>query len=127
MAKVFRYHVLEVLSVHDGDTCTLLLDLGFDIHRIVTVRLQGLDAPEVRGQSREAGLRVKALVHGWLAGRQLELLSASLDKYGRVLGDLYDKDESLCAFLLESGLVKPYAGGERPTWTQDDFDAILKP
>jgi endonuclease YncB( thermonuclease family) len=36
-----------VVGVHDGDTCTLDIDLGFRTHRIQPVRLAGCNAREL--------------------------------------------------------------------------------
>ena len=37
----------RVLSVHDGDTLTIDVDLGMSIHRHETVRLAGINTPEL--------------------------------------------------------------------------------
>ena len=38
----------EVKSVHDGDTITVWLDLGFDVWTLKPLRLYGLNCPELR-------------------------------------------------------------------------------
>lgn len=42
----------EIVSVVDGDTMHLDVDLGCDAHILMTVRLTGINAPE-KGQARE--------------------------------------------------------------------------
>lgn len=37
-----------IRSVHDGDTATLMIDLGFDVWTVKPLRLFGLNAPELR-------------------------------------------------------------------------------
>ena len=57
----------KVVEVYDGDTVRMDIDLGF---RIVlhneSLRLWGVDTPEVRGDERERGIEVRDLVKGWL-------------------------------------------------------------
>jgi micrococcal nuclease len=45
LADEYRYKA-EVLSVHDGDTITALVDLGFDVHVKMKLRLKDVYAPE---------------------------------------------------------------------------------
>jgi micrococcal nuclease len=45
----------KVLSVYDGDSLRLDIDLGFKVvMQNQRVRLLGIDTPEVRGEEREA-------------------------------------------------------------------------
>jgi micrococcal nuclease len=44
---MYEYHC-EVMRVVDGDTLHLDVDLGCDVHTLMTVRLDGIDAPEMR-------------------------------------------------------------------------------
>ena len=60
----FLFPVVEVGRVYDGDTLIdTVLDLGFGLRLSISCRLYGINAPEVRGTEREAGLRSKE----WLA------------------------------------------------------------
>lgn len=75
-----------VLSVVDGDTVHLLLDLGWRITFTARVRLAGINAPEL---STTAGVAAKAYAETLLvAGAQITFTSHTLDKYGRPLGDI---------------------------------------
>ncbi len=56
---VYRAYVERVI---DGDTIDVSVDLGFKIHSIQRLRLQGLNAPEIRGEEREAGLAARKFV-----------------------------------------------------------------
>ena len=38
----------KAISVYDGDTVTLVVDLGFKISTEVKLRLEGIDTPELR-------------------------------------------------------------------------------
>jgi endonuclease YncB( thermonuclease family) len=82
------YEYAAVLSsVHDGDTATFMVDLGFGIYSMHVVRFAGINAPELRTDAGKASL---AWVYRWFAenpgpcvlrtrkGRETE-------KYGRYL------------------------------------------
>jgi len=52
----------KVKRVVDGDTVDLLVDLGFDIHHKIRVRLYGINTPESRTRDLEEkalGLKAK--------------------------------------------------------------------
>lgn len=53
----------RVVDVHDGDTLTVELDLGFRLAAKVDVRLQDVYAPELR---QHGGTETKAYVQGWV-------------------------------------------------------------
>lgn len=57
----------EVVRVYDGDTVFMDIDLGFKVvlHN-ESLRLWGVDTPEVRGEEKERGVRVRDLVRKWL-------------------------------------------------------------
>ncbi len=83
----------ELIRVVDGDTVELLIDQGFSNFTKQTMRLYGIDAPEMR---TEAGKEAKkwligALTHYEAIYVQTIQLStkAKRDKYGRFLAVLY--------------------------------------
>ncbi|HHN73390.1 MAG TPA: thermonuclease family protein, partial [Thermopetrobacter sp.] len=45
LVPAYRYR-LRVLRVIDGDTLVARVDLGFETHVVVRLRLAGIDAPE---------------------------------------------------------------------------------
>lgn len=90
---MFEYKVKEIVKVYDGDTVTVKIDLGFNISITERIRLLGINAPEVRGESREAGLASR----DWLRQKLEEAKENGYDiilktkkdkkgKYGRYLG-----------------------------------------
>lgn len=75
--------------VVDGDTVWLVVDLGFGVQVRLDFRLQGINAPELRGAARQAGEASKAALQGLLtAGVDLEVTSFKSEKYGRWLAQL---------------------------------------
>ena len=91
---IYIYKVREIEKNYDGDTVTVVIDLGFHITRRETIRLLGIDTEELRGGTDETKAR------GYAARDRLaELLTLGdvyvkteqddTGKYGRLLGWLY--------------------------------------
>lgn len=106
----FYHYRCELVRVVDGDTIVVDVDKGFnDWSHNQFVRLYGINCPETRGPTREAGLRAKQFAEDWLAGRKdLWLWSKKYDereKYGRVLAMVMRGDDpvSLNDALLHGG------------------------
>jgi endonuclease YncB( thermonuclease family) len=88
----------HVVSVHDGDTLTAQLSDG----KTVKVRLQWIDAPELRQPYGQAArLALAALVDN----QDVLIDSAGPDRYGRLLGAIY---LSVNAALVEQGAAWVY-------------------
>lgn len=86
---MYQYQA-KLVRVVDGDTVYLDVDLGFSIHAIVNFRLAGIDAPEMSGAERPAGLASKAALEKMLSeitvikGIQTIYVNCEgKDKYGR--------------------------------------------
>jgi micrococcal nuclease len=120
-----------VLSVVDGDTMDLMIDLGFSIHHKIRVRLYGVNTPESRTKDlaeKEMGLKAKAFTKDWLDRHQTVFLKTVVDKnekYGRVLAEIYssgDIDSPATACLnkdiIEAGYARAYFGVGDKTWTE---------
>ena len=56
----------KCVNVVDGDTIDFELDLGFHIKKVVRIRLEDIDCPELRGEDKEFGKEVKRFVFGCL-------------------------------------------------------------
>lgn len=84
----------RVLRVIDGDTIDVELDRGWGDTSKRRLRLLGVDAPEVHGASKPAGLVATAYTADWLRDTAekewpYRILSVSLDDFGRILGHLW--------------------------------------
>ena len=112
-----------VERVIDGDTVDVKIDLGFDVHYRVRVRLLGIDTPETRTKDlkeKAKGLESKSWLANWVErNKDTIFIRTQYDKrgkFGRVLGELYTRnnaDESANDILLRLGLAKAYDGGKR--------------
>lgn len=122
----------EVLNVVDGDTVDLRIDLGFDIHHKIRVRLYGVNTPESRTKDlkeKELGLKAKQFTKDWLTKHKwvfINTIPDKNDKYGRVLARIFSSeniDDPLTACLnkdiIQSGYAREYFGVGNKTW--DEF------
>ena len=101
----------KVKKVYDGDTITVDFDLGFGIIlRKQKIRLVGINAPEVRGKQREAGLKTRDSLRARILGKTVTIKTSKdkKGKYGRWLGEVYIKDENINQWLLNEGLASEY-------------------
>lgn len=88
---MYTYNIKKIDRVVDGDTVYLTVDLGFYVDYRVRLRVEGIDAPEVRGSEKIEGLKVKEYAIGILANQETLILrtTGKPDKYGRWLGDIF--------------------------------------
>ena len=58
-------YAAKLERVVDGDTYELMVDLGCSVWHKLTVRLLGVNTPETRGETREAGLAATTEAERW--------------------------------------------------------------
>jgi len=95
----YLYHA-EVCSVYDGDTCRLDIDLGMGVWiRNESVRLFGINAPEMRGDEKVAGKVSRDALRQWIMGESIVIKTIATrkgkdkkGKYGRYLAVLWAKN-----------------------------------
>jgi micrococcal nuclease len=98
-----------VLRVVDGDTVDIELDLGFSLSFKQRFRLYAINAPELRGAEREAGIKSKEALQEMIEGKKV-LIRTYKDKqgkYGRYLAYIYSCDDEIC--INDEMVVKGYA------------------
>ena len=86
-----------VSSVYDGDTCTVDIDLGLGTWiRGEKIRLYRINAPEIRGEEREAGLRSRDFLRSQIAEKDIIIQSVKdrKGKYGRYLAEIWLMNEN---------------------------------
>lgn len=109
---MFTY-TAKVIDVYDGDTITVLADLGFHTTIKLKLRLFGINTPEVRGASRAAGLVARDRVNGLVMGKDIIIKTHRdrQEKFGRWLAEIYlpeNQDKSINTMLIEEGLAVPF-------------------
>jgi micrococcal nuclease len=94
--KLYFYKA-TVKSVYDGDTVTVDIDLGIKtwIHE-EKLRLYRINAPELRGDEREAGLKSRDYLRSLIDGKEIfiETIKDKQGKYGRYLAEIWLKQEN---------------------------------
>jgi len=106
--KTFGPYPARVLSIHDGDTLTLSLDLGFNLSFQCACRVYGINAPELATPEGKAALAfIQTLVK---PDDTCTVISHGWDKYGgRFDGEVTLSDgEDLGDLMLTNGQAKPY-------------------
>jgi micrococcal nuclease len=112
---VYEYNA-NIIRVYDGDTVWADLDLGFGLWmRNQPIRLRGINTPEVRGESKEAGINARDRLQDLLtqADNKCVIKTVKGDEigmYGRILGELLIEGQeiSLNQILIDEGFAVPY-------------------
>lgn len=90
----------RVVSVHDGDTLTVL-----EGTTQIKVRLSEIDAPELK---QRYGRRATLAIVVRLLGRQVAIEPAGKDRYGRILGTVFLGPDSVNLWLVRNGWAWRY-------------------
>ena len=96
----------RVIKVYDGDTITIAAKLPFDnspLYRL-SVRLNGIDAPEIKGKTDDekiASKQVKDALSNLILNKYVTLKNIQSEKYGRILADVYIGDLHLNEWLIK--------------------------
>lgn len=100
-----------VRKIYDGDTVTVDIDLGFDIilHK-QKIRLLRINAPEVRGEQREEGLKSRDALRQKIGNKWVKLRTQKdkKGKFGRWLGEIWFEEECVNDWLITEGHAKIY-------------------
>lgn len=110
---IYEYSA-RVLRVVDGDTVQLEVDLGFDVRQRMTVRLYGINAPEMNtAEGKAAKLHLAMMIpEGTML--TLQTIKDKREKYGRYLAILLAKLVAggelvnINTKLVEDGHAVPY-------------------
>lgn len=127
----YTYRITEYRVV-DGDTIRCTIDLGFHLSYDCSVRLIGIDTPELnKSEHHAAAVVAEKALRDWVdretaKGVELMLRSRELDKFGRVLGTVFvgEPHYSAASYLLRIGVAKPALDGRRHQWTDEELRGI---
>ena len=127
----------KVVKVYDGDTITVATPLDntrAPIYRF-SVRLRGIDSPEIRGSSlkeKAAALAARDALSAKVLNQMVFLQNIDTEKYGRVLADVYLEEpgsgsglskgpgaekQSISEWMLENYYAVAYDGGAKAGFT----------
>jgi micrococcal nuclease len=109
----------EIIRVIDGDTIEVAARIWVGVRVTATVRIRGIDAPELRGRCAiEKALATTArdelirIAHG-----PVQLAEVENDKFGgRVVADVKANAGDVGDAMVSGGFARRYSGGERTPW-----------
>ena len=110
----------DVVSVYDGDTFTVDVYPWPGMTMRVSVRVDGIDTPEIRGAREEEKALARRAKEAAIEALGSKVLLAGIKrgKYaGRVVARVTTEGgDDLAALLIDMGLGRPYDGGAREGW-----------
>jgi endonuclease YncB( thermonuclease family) len=108
----------RVIKVYDGDTITIASKLPFDnspLYRL-SVRLNGIDTPEIKGKTDDekiAAKLVKDALSSLILNKYVTLKNIQTEKYGRILADVYIGEIHINMWLITEKYAVNYDGGTK--------------
>lgn len=119
MVKQKYVYEAKVLSVHDGDTISVEIDLGFQLKFTDKIRFYGINAPELKIKDENnksvinpKGMVTLGVVNDFLKAGDviiIETVKDKKEKYGRYLANIYvlknNEQIFLNQYLLDKGLA----------------------
>jgi len=113
----------KVIKVYDGDTITVASKLytpDSPVYRF-SVRLAGIDTPEIHGstkEERDAAIVSRDVLSNLIMGKIVFLKNVQYEKYGRLLADVYLGELYLNQYLVDNKYAVPYDGGKKQTYVK---------
>ena len=111
----------SVYRVHDGDTFTInILGCPDVLCQRIPVRINGIDAPEIRGKCSLESLGAQA-AKKYLSGQVMNAKDIALhdptrDKYFRISAYVFVDGVNVGDEMVKQGLARTYSGGKRAGW-----------
>jgi len=104
---MYEYNA-TVSKVYDGDTITVVIQLGFGVFKNERLRLKGIDAPEMRGEERPFGLVSRDKLRELILDQKIivKTFKDKKGKYGRYIADIYIESPEQGIFCVNDWLVE---------------------
>jgi len=109
----------KVTRVYDGDTITIASRVpglyNSPIYKF-SVRLNGIDAPEMTGKDadeKEIAIKARDALTAKILGREIRLENIQTEKYGRLLSDIYLGNTHINKWMIEERYAVAYDGGKK--------------
>ena len=110
----------RVIKCYDADTITIASKLPYNespLYRL-SVRLNGIDAPEIKGKNeeeKEVAKQARDFVSNLVLNKYVRLENVESEKYGRILADVYIGDVHVNELLVKERYAVKYDGGTKRT------------
>ena len=110
----------QVIKVYDADTITIASKLPYNdspMYRL-SVRLNGIDTPEIKGkdisdEEKESAKIARDFVSNLVLNKYVRIENIQREKYGRILADVYIEDIYLNELLIKERYALKYDGGTK--------------
>ncbi len=123
-AQEYGPYKATVEKVIDGDTFTASVKIWPGIEAKTRIRIRGINAPEIhtsRKCEKQAGENARKRLENLIQNKTVELTRIKNGKYaGRVLAEVTWQGQNIAEILLKEGLARPYSGGKRQHWCEDE-------
>ena len=108
----------RVIKCYDGDTITIAAYLPYKNSELYkfSVRINGIDCPEIKSKcvsEKDCAQIAKKYVEDKILHKMVRLENVSLEKYGRILADVYIDNISIGDYLIGHRLAVKYDGGTK--------------
>ena len=116
----------QVIKVYDGDTITIASKLPYDASPLyrLSVRLNGIDTPEIKGKTadeKQVAKEARDALSELIMNKVVKLENIQSEKYGRILADVYLGYLHINQWLIDNRYAVAYDGGtkQRPeNWVE---------
>lgn len=124
-------HRGKVVKVYDGDTFTIASKLYIDAIESDTyyrfsVRIKGIDTPELKTKNETEkilAIAARNALSSRIENRIVELKHVELEKYGRILADVYIDGIDIAKWMIQEKHAVPYDGKTKnipKEWTAEN-------
>jgi micrococcal nuclease len=107
----------KVIKVYDGDTITVgFYAPGEPTPYRLSVRLLGIDTPEMKGKSAEEKAKAKLaqqFLSSQILGKIVSLRDGCKEKYGRLLANVYCEGVHINQLMIDNNHAVAYFGGTK--------------
>ena len=107
---------------YDGYTCYVTMSVLPKPLQKMSVRILGIDTPEIRGaeceKEKELGLKARTFANKvFREARNIKFSDLKWDKYGgRILSNVYLDGYLYADMIINEQLARPYDGGKKEGW-----------
>lgn len=108
----------KVIKVYDGDTFTLAAQLPYNstITYRFSIRLNGIDSPEIKSTfavEKQLAIVSRDALSNLIMDKIVSLKNISIEKYGRILADVYLDELHVNKWMIEKRYAIKYTGGTK--------------
>jgi endonuclease YncB( thermonuclease family) len=105
--------------VYDGDTITIASKIPSSNNPTIykfSIRLKGIDAPEMKAKNteeKEMAIKARDALSDRILGKDIALKNIEKEKYGRILCDIYLRNENIGQWMIDQRFAVAYDGKKK--------------